>query len=162
MIFICWKLLYHLILYPNQFPDKQLTYTTAACVGFLYEKIWQKDIEPQFLPITSDGMTRTSVIVNGRPVINVADGCNALELYIVYIGFVLCLQSKIKDKLRYITIGLVSIFFLNILRCLALLWLKDINNDFFYFAHHYLFYMVVYSFIFFLWFLYVKNIRIAA
>jgi exosortase/archaeosortase family protein len=161
VIFICWKALYHFVLYPSRFPDEYITDATARIVTWVYNGFLDGGKDVVFVPGSADGIRRTTVLFNGTPRINIADSCNALELHVIYIAFLFCLRTTLKRQLKYLAIGVVTIFILNVLRCLALLWLSDNHIQFFHFAHHYLFYLIVYSYIFYLWYLYSKKIKFA-
>uniref|UniRef100_UPI00406C646F hypothetical protein n=1 Tax=Mucilaginibacter sp. CSA2-8R TaxID=3141542 RepID=UPI00406C646F len=75
-------------------------------------------------------------------------------------GFILCFPFKNKSTLTYIGMGLAGIFLLNILRCTILSYLKFYEVTYFNIVHHYIFTMVVYSFICILWYKYfINNLR---
>ena len=156
IIFICWKLLYHPFLFPVRVPDKQLTHITADVTAWVYKIIIGGEISITETP--RGEFPKAIFYINGQRGIGIADPCNGLELYVLYIGFLFCLPQPKKKMLLYITGGLAVIFVLNILRCVALAWLNLHDYAVADFAHHYLFKMIVYGVIFYLWVLYSKKV----
>lgn len=95
--------------------------------------------------------------LDGRKIVGIADACNALELYILYIGFLLAYPSSIKRVFLFSIIGIVLIYLANIIRLTLLgeMYLHQMKaRDI---AHHYIFKMVVYGLTFGLWVLFVKK-----
>lgn len=161
-IFIAWKILYYSVLFPTRFPERQLTTITARVTAWVYQQITHTTSSVIFTDGQSQGHLITSVYVNNVPIINIGDGCNAFSLFVIYTAFLFCLRSSINRKLFFIFLGLPVIFITNTFRCVVLLYLKSINNHFFDFFHHYLFYVLVYGIIFFLWWLYSQKINFAS
>lgn len=90
-------------------------------------------------------------------VLFIADTCNGFELQALFIGFILAFPSQWKRKFIFSIFGPFLIFYVNILRCALLVELR-LNFPFhFDFAHHYLFKIIIYSFIFLLWYLFANN-----
>lgn len=86
-----------------------------------------------------------------RRVIGIADNCNGLELFILYIGFILAMPTSWRRKWVYGIGGLAIVHGANILRCLGLAALMLYRDEYFDFAHHYIFKMMIYGTIFLLW-----------
>jgi exosortase/archaeosortase family protein len=151
VIFIAWQLLYDLILQPSGIPDKALTQVvlsgTVQMLSVFYSSVQQ---------------VGNSILIGGKPSINIEDACNGLELIALYLGYLIILPSNWKRMASYILIGVVAIYFLNIVRCslLAYLFQHDISTA--NFAHKYAFKLVVYAFVFAGWMSYSKNVKNAA
>jgi exosortase/archaeosortase family protein len=101
----------------------------------------------------------TFIIINGRRGVGIADPCNALELYVLYFGFLLCLPASYKRLLLFTIGGFLMIFCLNILRCVGLIYLNLYQNTWAGFAHHYLFKLIVYAAVFGGWVWYSKKLK---
>lgn len=156
VLFILWKLLYQLVLYPTRFPDQQLTRATASSTSFLFKHLLgENDIELK--DERRNESSRTIVYISGKKVIGIADGCNGLELYVLYIGFLYCVPLGIKKQLLFTAIGIVLIFITNSFRCFGLVWLFRNQYSIADFAHHYIFKMAIYGLVFYLWVLYSKK-----
>jgi exosortase/archaeosortase family protein len=162
VIFITWKLLYHLLLFPTRFPDKQLTQLTAAATSIVYTTlnnnttaVYRETVKPG--RYNKNAVVSVAVIyINNKRGIGIADGCNGLELYVLYIGFLFCFPFHLKRKLIYTLFGICGIFIMNTLRCYGLTYLFLHNYSIAEFAHHYLFKIIIYAAIFFTWTKYAK------
>ena len=154
IIFIVWKLLYHLILFPFRTPDKQLTkITTTLTVELLQLSYLQKSVtvSEETYPVI-----KNNIFLNSKRVVGIADGCNGLELYVLYIGFLLAYSRKTKDLLLFGFYGIAIIFTLNIFRCYAITIFNIYNSSLSEVAHHYIFKLLIYGVMFMLWINYTK------
>jgi exosortase/archaeosortase family protein len=147
-VFIGWQLLYDLVLKPSGIPDKALTQIvlsgTVDMLSLFYSSVQQ---------------VGNSILVQGKPSINIEDACNGLELIALYLGYLIILPSNWKKMAAYIILGIAGIYFLNIVRCslLAYLFQHDVSTA--NFAHKYAFKLVVYAFVFWGWISYSKNLK---
>ncbi len=156
LIFIAWQLLYYLVLFPTGFPDKQLTDVTAKSTAFLYQQLVNKNTTIDFKN-RADGVT--IVYLNNKPSVGIADGCNALGLYVLYVSILFCFYAPLKRKIIFSILGCIAIFILNNLRCFLLAWVYFHKMQYFNFAHHYLFAIIIYALIFGMWALYIKRLK---
>jgi exosortase family protein XrtF len=143
-IFTAWKLVYHLLLESARTVDRPLVDITAKATAGLVAAL--------SLPVSSRADAEKAYIdLEGMEVLSIADGCNALELYVLHLGFIACMPGFPKRKVLFGLGGLVLIFLLNIIRCGTLVWLHLSHPEWMDLAHHFLFYLVVYGFIFYVW-----------
>ena len=98
---------------------------------------------------------------NKKPVLFIADVCNGLELIVLYIGFIVCMPSAFMRKLLYIIIGVLLLDFVNIARCIGLIYLREYFEFYFDFAHKYLFKISVYGVTFLLWMRFARKINLS-
>ncbi len=162
LIFIFWKLLYHLLLYPIRQPDKWLTdlstNVSANVIKIVKPNIITNVIEQESLePDTKRNIVKSELWLNGKKVVRVGDGCNGLELYVIYIGFLWAFWKGWKRFIVYLILGVITIFIINTGRIVGLGWVTLNYNKWFDFLHGYAFKLVVYSVILFFWFLYGKE-----
>jgi exosortase/archaeosortase family protein len=101
----------------------------------------------------------SQVYYNNKKVVYVADGCNALELMVGFIGFIFCLPSRFWRKVRYIIFGLIIIHSINIVRCSGLTYVNLYHQPYFHQAHFYWFKGAMYSIVFILWMLYLRKVQ---
>lgn len=151
---ICWQSVYQLLLKPERHLDRHLTHITASATASILSTRYGHSE-------TTSKPRGEVVIINDVAVIRIADGCNGLDLFILYSAFLICMPGKIKRQIIFILLGVLFIFVLNVLRCCTLAWLKlnyPLTVDF---AHHYLFSLIVYSFIFFMFVLYTRHLTTA-
>jgi len=161
LTFSIWKICYHTFFKPNRLLDVPLTnITTKATVSILqlFPRFTQVYWLPKMPPNNFD-LYGANVMIDGKKVIGIFDPCNALELYVLYIAFLVCLSTTLKRQILFIAIGIAFIFTLNVLRCCGLVLFRFYSNQWFDFAHHYLFSLVVYAAIFLLWIKYSKAIQ---
>jgi exosortase/archaeosortase family protein len=144
-IITIWELIYQFWLKPIRVPDQWLTGITAKmtawCISLLYLPAY-----------VANQMEKDKVFIKGREVLFIADGCNGLELFLLYIAFIACYPYGSKPRAAvYMVCGVVAIFVMNVGRCTALAMLNIKAPELTDFAHHYAFTVIVYSCIFFGW-----------
>lgn len=154
VIFVAWQALYRLVLQPLRFPDWQLTNITAeATARFL--SLFYGDVHS--LParfITS----RSAIIkIDKAKIIGIADPCNALDIYVLFIAFLLCFPGMWKRKSMFILLGVPYIFGLNIIRCAMIAWLNINYRGWVEVSHHYIFTSALYLLVFHLWVMFTKK-----
>jgi exosortase/archaeosortase family protein len=156
VVFIIWKLLYHVLLFPIRIPDKDLTGLTATSTTLLYRNLLNEPLVVS-REETKGNIAKSVLYVNNTKAISIADSCNGLELYVLYIAFLICLPTSLKRQLAFAVVGVLVIFILNAFRCFGLAWLFLNNYTWANFAHHYIFKMIIYGLMFYTWIVYSKN-----
>ncbi len=157
LVFVIWKLLYHLILYPQRIIDKPLTTSTASLSANVYNRIYAPSVAISKDVWHPTGKFVTQIYINDKKGVSIADSCNGLELHVLYIGFLLCFPGTILRKLVFILSGISIIYFANVLRVTLLAHMGYIEFKYADFAHHYVFKMLIYFLIFLLWVWFGKN-----
>jgi exosortase/archaeosortase family protein len=153
-ILIVWKCLYLFLIRPWHGLDAMLTLDTAQATAWLFH-LFSPQMQPQLIPQRDVLIT---ALVNGKRIntISIADACNALELLVLHIGFILSVPVPFRKQLPYIGAGILLIIAANVLRCLALIYIYIAFPNFFPFAHHYIFTLLIYLIIFLTWRLFIK------
>lgn len=146
ILFVFWELLYNLLLKPIGIPDTQLTHFVVIYTHKILTLFYSN--------VTYNG---ASIYINGKLAIIIAAACNALELLVLYVGFLLCIPTNAKRFWAFTIGGIALVVVLNIMRCVALAVLFYNNHPIADFAHHYLFTTFIYGVIFFLWTRYSKK-----
>jgi len=147
--------LYNVILLPHRIPDSQLTTLTAKTTSLFFNTIHTS--KATFKQVHYDRDYMTIFFIDGHRAIGIADRCNALELMVLYVGFLFCIPYSIKKQLAYAIVGVAVIFMLNILRCYVLAWLNLHHSSVADIAHKFIFTIVIYSLIFLTWVKYSRN-----
>jgi exosortase family protein XrtF len=150
--YVIWSVLYTFVLQPNRVVDAPLTRSLGALTASLVQFI----LPHHSVTVLHDALT-SSLLIDGGFNIFILDGCNGFELYVLYVGFIVCFPFKNRSTLVYIALGFLSIFLLNLLRCTILSYLKFHEIIYFNIIHHYIFTIVVYSFICTLWYRYLMG-----
>ena len=165
VLFIVWKSIYLYFLLPKRVLDGPLTYTvglgTTKTLNFLTHS---KDFA------TSRGVTKFTyeggvryeeemdIYYENARVLEIADACNALELFVLYTGFIICFPAGISRKLAFIFSGIILIYILNLFRCAFLTLIVLHYPKYLDFSHHFLFTFLVYGFIFLLWYIFAQKL----
>jgi exosortase/archaeosortase family protein len=97
------------------------------------------------------------ILIDGQPVVLVADACNGLELIALFVGFIVCFPGRVVYKSVFIVIGSFVIFLINILREIVLSLNYKYFQETFDFNHKYTYVFVVYVFVFFMWRIWLKK-----
>lgn len=152
LCFLVWQVAYQAFLKPERHLDRHVTDLTAYSTASVLTRFYGPTTILQDPP-------RAVVVVNGARTIGIADGCNALELFILYLAFLICMPASNMRRLVFAFIGVPSIFLLNILRCCGIAWLHMHHPQMVDFAHHYVFAVIVYAFIFYMLTLFSRNLQ---
>lgn len=148
ILFIGWHLLYNYVIQPWGLLDHWLTQVTlSATVKML--SLFFNDVQ----------QTGNSILIGGKPSINIADACNGLELIALYLGYFILLPANWKKVVIYSSVGIIVIMFLNVVRCALLAYLYQHDISAAEFAHKYAFKLAVYAFVFVAWVHYNKNMN---
>jgi exosortase/archaeosortase family protein len=167
LLFILWKAVYILFLIPNEIPDawvvRKLGSSTASVLNLFYGSgSFEVKDKRRLKTYGTDQVwvTHSYVFQSGkRAVIGIYQACDGVELMVLTAGFILCFSGPLALKLRYIVIGIVGLFFLNVLRCSLLAMVNLEFPQHFQFAHKYLFNLFVYGFTFLLWLSFVNRVK---
>jgi exosortase family protein XrtF len=167
--FVIWKFIYLVFLLPPRVLDGPLTYS----VGELTTKTLNIFTRSHDFTVVSAVDTieiegsmqlvhQMHIYVKKNMTLSIADVCNALELLVLYAGFIICFPSPPARKIQFILAGFILIYLINILRCAALVLIFVHYNEYLDISHHFFFTFIVYAFIFLLWYFYTKNLRLNA
>ena len=111
----------------------------------------QADISASFLrlfgyEIDQDYMVNgceARFVFAGHGSVCIGSGCSGLELFILFIGFILLMKGRIIDKLWFVPLGLIGILILNIIRIISLSVIYyhkpeylDFNHKYTFILHH--------------------------
>jgi exosortase family protein XrtF len=98
-----------------------------------------------------------SLQLDGTTVVNVYEGCNAINVAILFVAFLFAYKGSVKRTVLFSVIGLATIYVFNLFRVAGLFLVAKYFPDQLYLMHKFVFTGVLYAFIFFLWFLWVKK-----
>ena len=165
LIAAVWNLVY--ILFLSKYLDQYLTIhvgqSTASILNHYSGIKGFSSVYGDYTKLSRDGILvnqpGSQIKLNNDQVMNIANSCNALQLMVLYIGFIICIPAKLIRKLYYIPIGVVCIDIANIFRTSILAFLKVNYALYFDFAHHYIFTIVVYTAIILMWLLFTRKSR---
>lgn len=97
------------------------------------------------------------VIVNGKYVARVIEGCNALSIIILFLSFIIAFSGKFKTTVLYCFAGAIILYAFNLIRIVILSaglyhypWRREI-------LHNVIFPMLIYGTVFLLWMFWVNR-----
>jgi exosortase/archaeosortase family protein len=88
--------------------------------------------------------------------VNVGTGGNALELFVLFLGFILIFEGSWKAKIWFIPLGVIIIHLLNVVRILSLIFIGTVSKSLLEFNHKYTFTIIMYVITFIGWMIWVK------
>lgn len=88
-------------------------------------------------------------------VLNVFEGCNGVNVMIVFVAFLVAFGGPFKKMIFFILGGLLLIHAFNLIRISLLFYLARYNNSHFYYYHKYFFTATLYLVVFALWVIWV-------
>ena len=97
------------------------------------------------------------IIINGKYVARVIEGCNAISIIIMFLSFIVAFAGKLKTTILYGLAGSIIIYAFNLFRIVVLSiglyhypWRKEI-------LHNVIFPMLIYGTVFLLWMVWVNQ-----
>lgn len=167
VLFGIWKFVYLFFWAQPRTLDGPLTNTVGSQSVWILNQVYQTNgfkATPVVAVTRMEGdyqIAKVSKIdKDGKHLLNIADDCNGLELFILYIGFILSMPASVKRKVIYLISGVFIIHLVNLLRCVGLSALLMHWDRYFDLAHHYIFKIMVYSTIFVLWVRFSNNLSV--
>ena len=133
-------------------PDpvtKGVTHHTAALLSLAHENVTIGEaLNSPNVPLRQ----------NGQTVVSVFEGCNSLNVMIVFVSFILAFTGTIKKTVVFGVAGIVLIYIFNLFRVGLLFYIAKYWPDNLYFFHKYLFTGLLYAMVFLLWYFWVTRI----
>lgn len=152
---ILWELLYVYLLKPLRIPDAFLTHILTACVTFCINVFFQLSTSVTW--VVDNIHNADHIQLHGKTILSIFDDCNGLDLYLIYLVFLILLPFSSKRKLKFSIIGIISIFIGNIFRCMGLYWIYVNYRGVFEFNHHYVFTIMMYLIILVCWIMFTRK-----
>lgn len=131
-------------------PDPITNLVTGQTSWLLNSSGWDNRIE--------DHATKPSTFIEyeGRRILSVYEGCNGLNVMIIFIAFVVAFGPLNKTTLWFIPLGILFIHLSNLGRIFLLFFVTMEFPDFLYITHKYIFTGIIYLMVFLLWIGWVK------
>ena len=133
--------------YPDYFTNLVAKQTNALINSIGYEA--------NVLPHANEPSMK--IIINGKFVARVIEGCNAISIIILFLSFIIAFAGKFKTTLMYGLAGSIIIYVFNLIRIVILSvglyhypWRREI-------LHSVIFPMLIYGTVFLLWMVWVNR-----
>lgn len=109
--------------------------------------------------LNTDRPTISLVDSQDDVVINVYEGCNGINVMIVFVAFMLAFGGPWKRWVWFVPVGLGCIHLANLLRVAALYGIARYYQAYFYYVHKYLFTVSIYFLVLLLWWFWLEKIN---
>lgn len=138
--------------YAHPSPDV-FTWLTAAQSAECLQWIGQ----PASIIINTKGPT---VFLNrfSTPIVDIYEGCNGVNVIIVFLSFIVAFAGPLKRKLIFIAVGIVLLNLANVTRIVLLYFVATRYQTYFYFTHKYVFTISLYCMVVALWFAWINKL----
>lgn len=151
-LYAAWYVLYEFVLHPQGALDRAVIDNLVALAGGILQALGY-----ELLPNPFQDNNRYLGIQGGSH-LWIGDPCNGVSIFAVHLIFLIAYPGPWKHKIWYGLVGILSIHLLNAVRVAALCIVVSIDYELLNFNHDYVFYVVVYGWVFFLWYIWVKRI----
>lgn len=91
-------------------------------------------------------------------VINVFEGCNGINVMIVFVSFLFAFGGERKKILWFLPLGIVIIYLANLVRVMTLYYVAEYWEAYFYYAHKYVLTAFLYALVLVLWWFWIEKI----
>lgn len=88
---------------------------------------------------------------NNKTVLNVYEGCNGVNVMIVFVAFLFAFRGSLRTLLWFLPLGILVIHAANLARICLLFYSAIYNEQYFYYFHKYFFTAILYLIVFILW-----------
>ncbi|MBL6444776.1 exosortase family protein XrtF [Fulvivirga sp. 29W222] len=105
----------------------------------------------------NSGRPSIDVLQEEDIILSVYEGCNGLNVIIIFSAFLLSFGSPSKKLIWFIPIGVLIIHITNLLRVVMLFGVSIYFPRFMYFSHKYLFTATIYVVVFVMWYLWLNK-----
>ncbi|WP_035694061.1 exosortase family protein XrtF [Flavobacterium soli] len=99
------------------------------------------------------------VAVDGRSVVRIIEGCNAISVMILFAAFIVSFSRTFAKTLGFIVLGVILIHILNVLRIVLLIIGILKLPQYEHLLHGVVFPLIIYGFVFLLWVIWVNKFQ---
>lgn len=99
----------------------------------------------------------TRLNYDGKSILAVYEGCNGINVMIVFVAFLIAFGPMTKAMLWFLPLGLLIIHLMNLARITLLFWVSIYMESLMYFTHKYFFTAILYVVVFILWIWWVRR-----
>ncbi len=97
----------------------------------------------------------TLILESGKTVLRIYEGCNGINVMIVFVAFIFSFGGFSKRGILFILLGLLVIHVANVCRVALLFWVAKNYQSYFYYVHKYVFTATIYVIVLGLWWVWV-------
>lgn len=104
------------------------------------------------------GSASMSILKGMRSALNVYEGCNGINVMIVFVSFMFAFGGRLKSMAWFIPLGIVLIYATNLVRVTGLYFIAEYWKEYFYYVHKYAFTAFIYLIVLILWWLWIEKV----
>ncbi|MFN5621841.1 MAG: exosortase X [Flavobacteriales bacterium] len=153
LLYIGWLLLYEFYLHPHTGFDAVIIRSLVVSTEVVLQTAGYSLSDYNNIPHAA----QQHVGIEGSGGLTVGAPCDGVVLYVLFICFIAAFPGPLKHKAWYLPLGTLSVFAVNVLRIASLAVIVYVNPEWLAFNHDYTFTLLVYSYVFALWMLWVKK-----
>jgi exosortase family protein XrtF len=153
LLYIGWLLLYEFYLHPRSSFDSSIISALRVTTEWVLQSVGYTLTDYNNAP----NAAQQHVGIEGSGGLTVGAPCDGVVLYVLFICFVVAFPGPWRHKIWFLPIGALSVFAVNVLRIASLAVIVYVNPEWLAFNHDYTFTLLVYSYVFALWMLWVKK-----
>ena len=105
------------------------------------------------------GSVNVPVTKEGETVMMVYEGCNSVNVMIVFVAFIISFKGPMKLFIRYFLLGLLAVYMINLFRLMGLYAVALYYAESFYFFHKFFFTGAIYLMVFVIWYFWIVDIK---
>lgn len=150
ILFVVWKVIFHGLIVPSEFINRGLTKSVIWGTELIIASLGY-EVGANFENFEKWKEVLGVIYIDGMQSVLVADACNGLELFALYVGFFICFPGPFKYKFFYSISGIPILYLVNVIREAALALNYHHFRFSFEFNHHYTYAFVVYLITFLMW-----------
>jgi exosortase family protein XrtF len=109
--------------------------------------------------ITDSVSAMVSLQLDSASVVKVYEGCNGINVMIVYASFLLAFKGTFRSTVYFMLAGLLLIYGMNLMRVALLFEVAYYFPDQLYFFHKFFFTGLIYLVVFAIWFFWINHVR---
>jgi exosortase family protein XrtF len=132
-----------------------MTYLVAHQSAWILNNVFGYEVIPV---LNSEGPT-VFLKVGEYVVLNIYEGCNGINVLIVFSAFIVAFNGNTRKLLWFIPFGILIIYASNLLRLVFLYWTAMNFQSYFYYVHKYVFTSIIYAVVFVLWLIWVYQLN---
>lgn len=153
-MYVAGSLLYGwFITYFHPAPDPITIWVTNQTAGIIRFLGW--DVVAMY----SDTIPTVSIVLKVKSVVSVYEGCNGVNVLIIFWSFLFAFGPLRKRLLIFLIIGSAIIHVANLIRVCVLFFVAYYYSSALYFFHKYLFTAAIYVVVLLLWLWWIRNVR---
>ncbi len=151
-IYLIFSILYNIYLSLQAGQTDFLSLFVGKILNTIYHSF---GINAELIPLQNEAGLK--LIINGQYLARIVEGCTAMSVIIMFISFILSFGNASFKAIKFAAVGSVLIFVFNILRILFLSYILYYFPKYQDVAHRVLFPALIYGFVVFLWYIFIKK-----